>query len=101
VQRPSMVRAVKTPDAQSGMVLHRTRHLFVRQMTAVGNAIRAHLAEFGIVAPTGRMACSSSSRAINDAKDDRIPGLYAHAYSPWRFSSRRSNQADRDPRPPA
>jgi transposase len=35
-------------------MLHRTRHLFVRQQTAVINAIRAHLAEFGIVAPVGR-----------------------------------------------
>jgi transposase len=35
-------------------MLHRTRHLFIRQQTAVINAIRAHLAEFGIVAPAGR-----------------------------------------------
>ena len=34
--------------------LNRTRHLFIRQQTAVINAIRAHLAEFGIVAPVGR-----------------------------------------------
>jgi hypothetical protein len=40
----------KTPEQQSGLVLHRTRHLFIRQQTAVINAIRAHLAEFGIVA---------------------------------------------------
>ena len=35
-------------------MLHRTRHLFIRQQTSVINAIRAHLAEFGIVAPVGR-----------------------------------------------
>ena len=35
-------------------MLHRTRHLFIRQQTAVINSIRAHLAEFGIVAPVGR-----------------------------------------------
>jgi len=35
-------------------MLHRTRHLFIRQQTAVINAIRAHLAEFGIVAAVGR-----------------------------------------------
>ena len=44
----------KTPEQQSCMVLHRARHLFIRQQTAVINAIRAHLAEFGIVAPVGR-----------------------------------------------
>ncbi len=35
-------------------MLHRTRHLFVRQRTTLINAIRAHLAEFGIVAGVGR-----------------------------------------------
>jgi transposase len=43
----------KTPEQQSGLTLHRTRHLFMRQQTSVINAIRAHLAEFGIVAPVG------------------------------------------------
>ena len=46
--------AIKTPEQQSCLMLHRTRHLFIRQQTAVINAIRAHLAEFGIVAPVGR-----------------------------------------------
>jgi transposase len=32
--------ATKTPEQQSGLVLHRTRHLFIRQQTAVINAIR-------------------------------------------------------------
>jgi len=44
----------KTPEQQSGPMLHRSRHLFIRQQTAVINAIRAHLGEFGIVAPVGR-----------------------------------------------
>jgi transposase len=35
-------------------MLHRARHLFIRQQTAVVNSIRAYLAEFGIVAPVGR-----------------------------------------------
>ena len=46
--------ATKTPEQQSCLMLHRTRHLFIRQQTAVINVIRAHLAEFGIVAPIGR-----------------------------------------------
>ena len=29
----------KTPEQQSGLVLHRARHLFIRQQTAVINAI--------------------------------------------------------------
>jgi transposase len=42
-----------TPEQQSCLTLHRTRQLFIRQQTSVINAIRAHLAEFGIVAPVG------------------------------------------------
>jgi hypothetical protein len=41
--------ATKTPEQQSCVMLHRTCHLFIRQQTAVINAIRAHLAELGIV----------------------------------------------------
>jgi transposase len=45
----------KTPEQQSCLTLHRTRHLFIRQQTALINSIRAYLAEFGIVAPVGAM----------------------------------------------
>src|SRR4029077_5947877 len=34
--------ATKAPEQQSCLMLHRTRHLFIRQQTAVINAIRAH-----------------------------------------------------------
>src|SRR6201984_2732607 len=51
VMRPTMrFVETKTPEQQSCLMLHRTRHLFVRQQTAVISAIRADLAEFGIVA---------------------------------------------------
>ena len=52
----------KTPEQQSGLVLHRTRHLFIRQQTSVINAIPAHLAEFGIVAPVGRRGAARCRR---------------------------------------
>ncbi len=55
VTRPTMrFVAVKTAEQQSLMMLHRTRALLIRQRTMLVNAIRAHLAEFGIVAPVGR-----------------------------------------------
>ncbi len=55
VTRPTMrFVEIKTPDQQSVLMLHRTRHLFVRQRTTLINALRAHLAEFGIVAGVGR-----------------------------------------------
>ena len=41
------------------MMLHRVRLVPVRQRTQLSNALRSHLAEFGIVAPVGRLKASS------------------------------------------
>ena len=65
--------ATKTPEQQSGLMLHRTRHLFIRQQTAVINAIRAHLAEFGIVAPVGRHGVEQLLGVVADSNDKRLP----------------------------
>src|SRR5882757_4445699 len=65
----------KTPEQQSGLVLHRTRHLFIRQQTAVINAIRAHLAEFGIVAPVGRHGVEELLNVVADPNDKRVPEM--------------------------
>jgi len=63
----------KTAEQQSGLVLHRTRHLFIRQQTAVINVIRAHLAEFGIVAPVGRKGVEELLNVVTNASDKRLP----------------------------
>src|SRR6478735_3717687 len=65
----------KTPEQQSGLVLHRTRHLFIRQQTAVINAIRAHLAEFGVVAPVGRHGVEKLLNVVADPSDKRVPEI--------------------------
>jgi transposase len=65
--------ATKTPEQQSGLTLHRTRHLFIRQQTAVINVIRAHLAEFGIIAPVGRKGVEELLNVVTDASDKRLP----------------------------
>jgi transposase len=67
--------ATKTPEQQSCLMLHRTRHLFIRQQTAVINAIRAHLAEFGIVAPVGRNGVEQLLDVVADASDKRLPEI--------------------------
>ena len=55
VTRPTMrFVAVKSAEAQSILMLHRSRHLLVRQRTAQISAMRAHLAEYGVIAPKGR-----------------------------------------------
>ena len=63
----------KTAERQSCLMLHRTRHLFIRQQTAVINAIRAHLAEFGIVAPVGRNGVEELLEVVADPSDKRVP----------------------------
>ena len=45
--------AVKTVDQQAVLMLHKVRDLLVRQRTMLINALRGHLAEFGIVAAQG------------------------------------------------
>ena len=63
----------KTPEQQSCLMLHRTRHLFIRQQTSVINAIRAHLAEFGVVAPVGRKGVEELLEVVADLSDERVP----------------------------
>ena len=65
--------ATKTPEQQSGLTLHRTRHLFIRQQTAVINVIRAHLTEFGIVAPVGRKGIEALLDVVANPTDKRVP----------------------------
>ena len=63
----------KTPEQQSCLMLHRTRQLFIRQQTSVINAIRAHMAEFGIVAPVGRHGVEALLEVVADVGNNRVP----------------------------
>src|SRR6188508_1563476 len=65
--------ATKTPEQQSCLTLHRARHLLMRQQTSVINAIRSHLAEFGIVAPIGRNGVEELLLVVTDTNDKRVP----------------------------
>src|SRR5664279_5424671 len=67
--------APKTPEQQSCLMFHRTRHLFIRQQTAVINVIRAHLAEFGIVASVGRKGVEELLDVVADPSDKRVPEI--------------------------
>ncbi len=74
VRRPN-IRFVptKTSDQQSCLMLHRTRHLLVRQRTAISNTIRAHMAELGIVAPVGHRGVDRLLEIAADTTDNRVP----------------------------
>ena len=74
VTRPTMrFVAVKSAEQQGLMMFHRTRSLLVRQRTMLVNAMRAHLAEFGIVAPVGVRGLKALLVVIADPEDERVP----------------------------
>jgi len=74
VTRPTMrFVAVKGVEQQGILMVHRTRELLVRQRTMAVNAMRAHMAEFGIVAPVGVPQVKKLLAIIADGDDDRLP----------------------------
>src|SRR6516164_10311170 len=55
VRRPTMrFVQLKSAEQQGRLMQHRARDLLMRQQTQVINALRAHLAELGVVAAQGR-----------------------------------------------
>ena len=74
VTRPTMrFVAVKTPEQQSVMMLHRVRLMLNRQRTQLSNATRAHMSEFGIVAQVGRIGLDRLLAIVADKDDESIP----------------------------
>ena len=64
---------VKSVDQQGVLALHRVRELLVRQRTTLGNALRAHLAEFGVVAPQGQAGLTRLRRLIEGGDAPGVP----------------------------
>src|SRR4051812_13419034 len=75
VTRPTM-RFVepKTCEQQSVLMRHRVRFMLVKQRTMLTNAIRAHLAEFGLVARVGREGADELVALVREG-DAPIPDL--------------------------
>lgn len=74
VTGPSMrFVSVKTADQQAVLMLHKTRELLVRQRTMLTNALRSHLAEFGIIAAQG-VADFAKLLVILRENKDHLPG---------------------------
>lgn len=72
-QRPTMrFVAVKSEEQQAAAIVFRVRDLAVRQRTQTINAIRGHLAEFGIVAAQGSFHVAKLVAAIED-KGSAVP----------------------------
>jgi transposase len=74
VRRPTMrFVQVKSAVQQGRLMQHRTRDLLLRQRTQAINALRAHLAELGIVAAQGREGLKELLAIIADEGDVRLP----------------------------
>ena len=78
VTRPTMrFVAVKSREQQGVLMLHKTRDLLVRQRTALINALRSHLAEFGIISATGPGGVKSLTKLLHEEQET----LPSHARS--------------------
>ena len=74
VRRPTMrFVQVKSAEQQGQLMQHRTRDLLMRQRTQSINALRAHLAELGIVAAQGDKGVKELLSIVADEKDARLP----------------------------
>src|SRR5262249_13785057 len=76
VGRPTMrFVPVKTAEQQASQLLHRGREQLVRQRTMLVNALRAHLAEFGLVAAQGLRNVGELIAIVRDHDDRRVPDM--------------------------
>jgi len=70
VTRPSMrFVPIKSVEQQAALMLHRARDLLIRQRTQLINALRAHLAELGLVAEKGREGVVELAAIISDERN--------------------------------
>jgi transposase len=76
VRRPGMrFVPVKEESQQALLMLHRVREQLLKQRTATINALRAHLAEFGVVAAQRRTGLRELLAVVADPEDRRVPPL--------------------------
>ncbi|PJG44982.1 IS110 family transposase [Sphingobium sp. LB126] len=80
VMRPSMrFVAVKSVDQQAAGVLHKTRALLIKQRTMMLNAVRAHLAEFGVVTGAGITQAIRAVAELASREDLGLPDVAREA----------------------
>src|ERR1700726_1925013 len=74
VRRPTMrFVQIKSVEQQARLMLHRARDLLMRQRTQLINALRAHMAELGIVAAQGNNGVAELLAIVADERDARLP----------------------------
>ncbi len=94
VGRPNMrFVPIKTEDQQSALMLHKARELLIRQRTMLVNALRAHMAELGMIVPQGRDKVDDLIAVIEDGEDESVPALAKAALKPLVAQLRAAEQA--------
>jgi transposase len=82
VTRPTMQFVpIKSEEQQGVLMLHRTRELMIRQRTMMINALRAHLAELGIIARQGNVGVKLLTDLV-ESEDDSLPAMVRTALLP-------------------
>jgi len=83
VTRPNMrFVEIKTCEQQGILVLHRMQLMLMRQRVQLSNAIRGHMAEYGLVAPVGRNGLQRLIAVIEDQDDARVPEVARASLAP-------------------
>lgn len=85
MSRPDMrFVPIKSADQQAVLMLHKTREMFVKQRTMSVNALRGHLAEFGVVTAKGigrveeLLALAQSDATLPAVAKLAVAGLAQH-----------------------
>jgi len=85
MSRPGMrFVPIKSADQQAVLMLHKTREMFVKQRTMSVNALRGHLAEFGIIVAKGigrvdeLLALAQSDTELPQIAKSAVAGLAQH-----------------------
>jgi transposase len=83
VTRPTMrFVEIKTCEQQGTLVLHRVRLMLIRQRVQLSNAIRGHMAEYGLVAPVGRNGLQRLIAILGNPDDERVPEVARASLAP-------------------
>lgn len=83
VTRPTMrFVEIKSEDQQAVLMMHRARQLLIRQRTMLVNALRAHIAELGMVSRQGITGANQLIALIECEEDKSIPNVARTALTP-------------------
>lgn len=101
MMRPHMQAVpVKTEEQQAALMLHRVRGLLQSQRTALGNALRSHFAEFGIIEPVGEAGLGRLVVTALDAPGTELPQAAREALAmlaaQWRDTVAKIDALDRE-----